>query len=219
MREDSHTGDGTVFYSTNARARAWKYYYPCTIPTLLPTLSLPPCRNKESVELEIYIYIYTERVTHVEKERRLELRGGGGGAATCLNLVNKPVRMFPPRATSEVLLLPTYLSLSRISFSLWRLARHLASHDPHLLCPAHCPARPLKSLRLFLASPSRLRSGKGGEGRRGGVDGWKKKGRLSTISREECPVTCLMPISLTLPHLYRSHSAFRIPSFSRTLAL
>lgn len=58
-----------------------------------------------------YIYIYTERVTHVEKERRLELRGGGGGAATCLNLVNKPVRMFPPRATSEVLLLPTYLPL------------------------------------------------------------------------------------------------------------
>lgn len=130
-----------------------------------------------------YIYIYTERVTHVEKERRLELRGGGGGAATCLNLVNKPVRMFPPRATSEVLLLPTYLSLSRISFSLWRLARHLASHDPHLLCPAHCPARPLKSPRLFLASPSRLRSGKGGEGGSGRLEEERKDGSRRSLER------------------------------------
>lgn len=90
----------------------------------------------------IYIYIYTERVTHVEKERRIRIEAVVG-AATCLNLVNKPVRMFPPRATSTT-------SPRWISFSLWRLARHLASHDPHLLCPAHCPARPLKSPRLFL---------------------------------------------------------------------
>lgn len=180
------------FYSTNARARAWKYYYPCTIPTL-PTLSLPPCRNKESVELEIYIYIYTERVTHVEKERRIRIEAVVG-AATCLNLVNKPVRMFPPRATSTT-------SPRWISFSLWRLARHLASHDPHLLCPAHCPARPLKSPRLFLLFFS-FRERKGGGGR-------LEEERTARISREECPVTCLMPIShpsspLSIP--------FRIPN-------
>lgn len=58
--EDSHTRER--WFSLNhvhTCACAWKYYYPYTIPTL-PTLSLPPCRNKESIELEIHTYIYKQ---------------------------------------------------------------------------------------------------------------------------------------------------------------
>lgn len=58
--EDSHMRER--WFSLNhvhTCACAWKYYYPYTIPTL-PTLSLAPCRNKESIELEIHTYIYKQ---------------------------------------------------------------------------------------------------------------------------------------------------------------
>lgn len=120
--------------------------------------------------------------------------------------------MFPPRATSEPAIPPCW-----ISFSLWRLARHLASHDPHLLCPAHCPARPLKSPRLFLlasspspSSPSSPSSSRPAAFREGGrLEERKDSSDLRGMARDA------LNADLSPFHLYRSHSAFRIPSHFR----
>lgn len=162
-----------------------KYYY---LPFQLPTLSPRPCCNKESSGVWLkYAKGYTLR-----NSIRIQL-AVGGPLLVWISLISQP-----GCSPSCKELLPPW-----ISFSLWRLARHLRPHDAHLLC-AHCPTRPLKSPRIptYFAAAAPL-EGEGCKNR------WLIQGMPRTTGMLNAITGCT-------PSLCRNWSySARVTSFSR----